>query len=305
MKPRQVSSVLIFLVSAFALTLAVAAGGAGASTQRLSDQSYTDPAGDSGPAPDITTVSVSNTEDGTTTFKIGIGNYTSSFPQFPTALMSWVTVHLDLDKNAATGDLGSEAQILLDEHATVTFERWNGTELAEVSQPQLTASFANGTVTFTIARSELLDTKGFAFSVFSAFVPGSGGIVSWDTAPDGLPDWTYDLVLPAPPAPTPSAYKPVIGAPVTTPKIALAGKRFTVAFPVTRSDTSEPLMTGKMVCDPSVAGKVITHAESFKGGTAKLSFTVPKTAKGKLVKVKVTIKAGSGAATKVATFKVK
>ena len=73
----------------------------------------------------------------------------------------------------------------------------------------------------------------------------------------------------------------------------------------TRSDTGAPLTTGKMVSDPSVAGKVLVHAESFKGGNAKLSFLIPRTAKGKLLKVKVTIKAGAKSATTVATFRVK
>ena len=71
---------------------------------------------------------------------------------------------------------------------------------------------------------------------------------------------------------------------------------------------------GKMVCDPSVQGKVIAHSESFKGGTARLSFVIPKTAKGKLLKVnvKLTVKDsgsdGTGktvTASKVATFRVR
>ncbi len=60
-----------------------------------------------------------------------------------------------------------------------------------------------------------------------------------------------------------------------------------------------------MICDPSVAGKVISHTESFKAGIARLSFLVPKTAKGKLLKVKVTIKAGNQSATKIVAFRVK
>ena len=50
---------------------------------------------------------------------------------------------------------------------------------------------------------------------------------------------------------------------------------------------------------------MIRHAESFKAGKARLSFLVPKTAKGKQLKVKVTIKAGTQSATKVVVFRVK
>jgi hypothetical protein len=66
-----------------------------------------------------------------------------------------------------------------------------------------------------------------------------------------------------------------------------------------------PLTTGKMSCEPSVNGKAITHAESFKNGTARLSLLVPKTAKGKQLKVKVTIKAGSQSVARISTFLVR
>jgi hypothetical protein len=98
--------------------------------------------------------------------------------------------------------------------------------------------------------------------------------------------------------------KPVIGAAVLAPARPVAGARVTVTFPVTRSDNGRPLTSGRMICDPSVAGKVIPHAESFRAGKARLSFVVPKTAKGKVVRVKVTITAGKQAATRIRAFKV-
>lgn len=97
--------------------------------------------------------------------------------------------------------------------------------------------------------------------------------------------------------------KPVIGPPLTVPAQAVAGKRFAVSFKVTRSDTGTPLTSGTMICDPSVTGKVIPHAESFRGGTARLSFVIPASAKG-MLKVKVTIKAAGQSATKVASFRI-
>jgi hypothetical protein len=54
-----------------------------------------------------------------------------------------------------------------------------------------------------------------------------------------------------------------------------------------------------------VGGKVITRREQFKNGSASLAFVVPKTAKGKLLTVKVTIKANAGSANRVATFPVR
>lgn len=162
-----------------------------------------------------------------------------------------------------------------------------------------------GAVTLSFAKTDVGIDKGFEFWI------GAAALAQMAEGPgDEMPDtgmFTYILTTPPPPAPPapPTVVKPVIGKPVATPKAAVAGKRFTVAFKVTRSDTGGPLTSGKMVCDPKVAGKVLRHAESFKAGVAKLSFVVPKTAKGKLMKVKVTIKAGKQSATKVATFRVK
>jgi hypothetical protein len=103
---------------------------------------------------------------------------------------------------------------------------------------------------------------------------------------------------------THAGWKPVIGKPVAAPLQPQAGKRFTVVFRVTRSDTGKPVTAGTMVCVPSVAARALAHTESFRGGRARLSFIVPTNAAGKLVKVALTIKAGGGSATKVASYKV-
>jgi hypothetical protein len=97
--------------------------------------------------------------------------------------------------------------------------------------------------------------------------------------------------------------KPVIGKAVTAPAQAVAGKRFTVSVRVT--DASGAALTrGKMICDPSVAGQVIRHSESFASGTARVSFIVPASAAGKVLKLKLTIKAGMQSSRKVFTFRV-
>ena len=98
--------------------------------------------------------------------------------------------------------------------------------------------------------------------------------------------------------------KPAFGAATTVPTKPVAGKKLVFTLAVNRSDTGAPLTTGTMICDPSVAGKVIKHVESFAGGKARLTFVVPKTANGKLLKVKVTIKNGAQSATKVVAVKV-
>ena len=100
----------------------------------------------------------------------------------------------------------------------------------------------------------------------------------------------------------PPAVKPVIGQPTTVPAKAVAGKRLVVSFKVTRSDNGKALTTGRMICDPSSAGKMIAHTESFRAGHARLTFVVPATAT--QVRVKLTIKAGLRSTTKISTFAV-
>lgn len=103
---------------------------------------------------------------------------------------------------------------------------------------------------------------------------------------------------------TTAPVKPVIGKPSTAPTQPVAGMRLTVVFPVTRADTGAPLMRGRMICDPSIGRRAIRHVESFVGGKARLSLVVPANAAGRLLKVKVTIRAGRSS-TRVATFHVR
>jgi hypothetical protein len=103
---------------------------------------------------------------------------------------------------------------------------------------------------------------------------------------------------------TQAGYRLVIGKPVATPAIAVAGHPLAVSFKVTRSDTGAPVLRGQMMCDPAVAGKVIRHTESFRAGTARLSFVVPAGAAGKVLKVHLTIRAGGRSATRVSVFPI-
>jgi hypothetical protein len=106
-------------------------------------------------------------------------------------------------------------------------------------------------------------------------------------------------------APPTTRLTAVIGAPTTIPKEAVAGRPFIVTFPVKRNDNGAALKTGRMICDPSVAGTVIRHNERFKNGEARLAFVIPASAKGKLLKLRVTIKVGTSSSTRLATFRVK
>ena len=83
------------LVLVFAVALVVVPLGA-------AEISYSDPAGDSGSGPDITTVTVSNTDTGVVTVRIAVSLEPSSL----------VGMAIDADRNSLTGDeLGLEGMI--------------------------------------------------------------------------------------------------------------------------------------------------------------------------------------------------
>jgi hypothetical protein len=306
------------------LVLAVGAGGAGAST------SYPNPPGVVVTGiPDITGVTVSDV-GGRISFEIDGAGWDNFFMAAnPLSEYHVLDVQIDADRSSATGDpdlndrpplghAGFDYALELAKGpndpslgADLSILQWGGTSWQTVfpTKTNPTDTVTSNSLTIEVGNADLGKTTGFTFAVGDYKLDGSGNtVLTTDRAPDtGV--WDYTLTstptTPVTTTPAPAApVKPVIGAPTTTPGKAVAGRRFTVSFPVTRSDSGAPLTNGKMVCDPSVNGKLIPHAESFTGGTAKLAFTIPKTAKGEHLKVKVTIKLGSRSATKIATFKV-
>ena len=68
-------------------------------TSAVADTAFTDPAGDAAEAPDVTGVTVSNDTGGNILFHVALTNFTPE---------SLVQVYLDTDKNASTGDDGSD-----------------------------------------------------------------------------------------------------------------------------------------------------------------------------------------------------
>jgi hypothetical protein len=282
----------------FLQLVAVTAVVALAATASAVAESWTDPAGDAqGGAPDITAVDVSNDAAGTIKMVVTA----------PLAQGSLALVFMDTNLNGKFDD-GTDAMMGawgLSPDLAISVE-FSGADVVSVRP---TLEVTPTTVAFSFSKSDAGIDTGFGFWVASQSASQFGTDQLGDEMPDGTGTLTYMLTAaPTPqptPAPAPAVVKPVIGTPVVTPRKIVAGKRTTITFPVTRSDNGQPLRVGTMVCDPSVAGKVLRHAESFKAGKARLSFLVPKTAKGKQLKVKVTIKAATKSATKVVTFRVK
>ena len=300
---RRVRALVSIAVVATVAGVIVSLAGAGPVASGTTIATFSDSVGEQAGAPDISTVTVS-LDGGVLTVEATV----AGMPELmsPGSLMFL----LNTDSNTATGEYRGADYVLFANLGTLesTVLRWNGSDYVSAEKVAEPSRILIGTSAgFMINLANLGSPKHIEFLMTVLKGPTEGGLL--DVAPDsGL--WAFDVVVPTPaptptptPTPAPAAVKPVIGAPARAPAAVVAGKRLTVTFPVTRSDNGRALTSGRMICDPSVTGKVIPHAESFRAGKARLSFLVPKTAKGKLLKV--TITSGSQLATKIATFRVR
>ena len=300
----------VVAVVALSLAAALATGGSAATNHQgfmTGSKTYTDPTGDvQGPAPDITSVVVIDEPSGGT---INVSVTAVGYAGVAADSYPMVKVYIDADQNPTTGSLnqgGAEYALACARDPDGSYwwiQRWEGSKYVEAAQSGTMKFTRSGdAMSWTVNKTDIGVTEGMSFYIWSSTWGADDQQTGEDVAPDdGF--WSFDLSTMAPLTP-PVVLKPVIGAPAATPAKPVAGRRFTIAFPVTRSDNGAVLTRGTMVCDPSVAGKVLPHAEQFQAGKARLSFAVPRTAKGKSLKVKVTIKLGTQSTTRVATFRV-
>jgi hypothetical protein len=270
---------------------------------------FSDGAGDGEGGPDITQVQVHGVGDtGSLYFFVTAKGMPEATPGLPS---SQVHVRLDTD-----GDGGSNYWLYAatdDDGMFWGIDRWSGGDWEYLP---VTGDFQRFGDVFRwdVDTSEIGDVRSFGVRAYAGTWDFSdlGNALTMDVAPEANADgtmswWQYTLPEARPPGPT---VRLSVGAPVTSPKAPAAGKRFTVAFPASfevmrpgilvdpfwgeievETGVISVVSTGSMVCDPSVAGKVITHTESFRNGQAQLVFVVPKSAKGKLLKVNVRITA--------------
>jgi hypothetical protein len=274
--------VVRFLGAAAAVAVALALAG-GASAANSQPMSFTDPAGDSGTAADVTKVDVQNDDAGLYTF-----NATFATPYVDTADFS---IFFDTDQNAATGDPTWDGAdyALLDDHGAHSFYllKWNGTDWDDApSNATVSVSIAADhlSLTASVNRSDLGETAGFNFIVLSDEGDGSTG--HYDDAPSGAGHFTYTL------QPTLS-----LKLAVATHTTVTAGHLWTTGLAVLRTDTNKLLgAEGSLSCTASAGHtklKVVTQAfisaGADKGSAALCVFSVPKTLKHKKIQATETV----------------
>jgi hypothetical protein len=246
---------------------------------------YGDPAGDGRGGPDIRSLVIGDT-GGVLTFTFKVVNLKVS----PDTGVDDATVAAYLDTNRD----GREDYMFYFGRDTEG-GYWNLVSDRTGKPVPLTPTMryvASGSVyKLQLSSTDLGGTTGFDIDTQSMTFDSAHHRTDVDRAPDdGL--WSYDL----------TSVKPEIGAPTTSIAPA-AGKALTITMPVVRSDTGAKLVAGAtMTIDPMIGTTLVPHKELLSGGTASVHLTVPKTAKGKQLKVKVTVKLGTQTTTKTTTL---
>ncbi|MET0560247.1 MAG: hypothetical protein ABW012_01315 [Gaiellaceae bacterium] len=146
----------------------------------IAARGYSDVAGDSNSAPDITSVEVSEATPGVLAIRLSISNY-ASLPA-----RSWVNLWFDLDSDEETGAAGDEALVRYSADGGVELFAWDGSQLVAGSTDSVTASFAAGLLTVSMPRASIAAEASFGMLVVSSRAQslGEDELIASDFAPD-------------------------------------------------------------------------------------------------------------------------
>ncbi len=242
-------------VAAAATGIAVAPAALSAESTVNSPVTFTDPAGDSGTAADITSVATSNDTTGTYTWDVTLAA--------PLSASQGLVLVLDSDNDRSTGvaPLGADYEIGY-YHGIPILLKSSDASYSMVPAPTLSITSSATHVIVKIRRTDIGGSTQFNFWV--ATVTDNGSADEGDQAPDSLVGWNYkeqfELLLQT-----------------TRPGVAVANKTWTYGIEVERTDTNQAVGSeGTIHCAATgrgVAIPVISHAFVSTGGGAS-SFAV-------------------------------
>lgn len=243
----------IMLLAVAVGMLLFGAAGAGAAN----DTSFTDPTGDSGTGADFTTIRASNDYDGNVTFVLEFANRSTLTGD------DFVSIFMDTDKNQSTGRFGIDYAIGV---ATSSVFIVRGTASGFETVPSTTLRVSADRKTITANRSDLGNTSGFIFFLFSDV-----GNTAGDEAPDGDQAYQFDLKL-----------APVLESITArfSPAAPRAGRVFRVASAQLVTDEEETVTPERLTCTATLGGK------RLKGTSCR--WTLPRTAANKQLVVRIT-----------------
>jgi hypothetical protein len=270
------------LALAAALTLVLATAASSRPAAGITPVVFTDPAGDSGTAADLTNVSVTNDAGGAYSLEVAFAT--------PLVSTSVVDIYLDTDLNPATGDpqsLGAEYVVEdVEGDNSFGFYKWDGTQwnFVNTTTIHVTGSADLKGLKFDLGSADLGNSKGFNFFVESIDGDGSAGHI--DDGPSGSGSWQYKLQSPL--------RLSFAGGHSFAVK---AGGTWVVALVAGRSDTGGTLgPEGALACSAtSGATKLALVSHGFvsvgsgKGSVATCAFKVPTKLKHKLLHATVKV----------------
>ena len=275
---------LILATAVAVVALPTAASGAFSSpaAPAANSMTYQDSSGENAAAPDITTLTVSNSDAGVVQFRVAIPNRA----QFTQDML--LLLFVDSDANPQTGDtteLGADYVIEIFGGEAALF-RWDGTNFTRrAGDPPATSlifSYQNG-VTVTISAAELGNTKKFGFSFVAvsgiAIDPTTQDLDFTNAVADIAPAanaglYQYEVRI-TPPTLVVRSLRPV-------PRTPVAGRTFTLRLVAARSDTNAVVQNGRVTCIGRLGNaRLRAQVQRVQGGAATCTWNLPRTAKGK------------------------
>ena len=269
------------------VALPAAASGAlsGPAAPGANSATFQDSTGENPAGPDITTITVSNDDAATITFKVDIPNRPQYTPDVALVLF------IDSDANQATGDattFGADFVIQLLQGEVLLF-KWDGSDYTlSATQASLNQTWANG-ATIRINAADLNNTRKLGFDVLAlsgvAFDPTTGTVdftnAHGDVAPAvGL--YTYQLQVTKPTL--------VVRSLKPTPARPVAGKPFTLRLVAARSDTGAAVQNGRVTCVGRLgSARLKAQVQRVQGGAATCTWNIPANARGKAFRGSVAV----------------
>lgn len=286
MRPLTRPGILLAIAAAVVALPTFASGALSAPTAPMAlaanSTTYTDSSGEDPAAPDITTITLSNSDAGILSFRVNI-------PNRPTLSQDMIfEIWVDSDSNTATGspEIAGVEYIMQLVRGEINLYRWDGTDFTRRfgDPPAVTLTFSyQGGITVRISAAELGNTKKLNFFVFVA----SGCVVDpvtqdldcanavADVAPGGGAGlYPYEVKI-TPPTLVVKSLKP-------TPAKPTAGRAFTLRLVAARSDTGAVVQNGKVTCVGKVGNaRLKAQFQRVAGGAAVCAWQIPPKAKGK------------------------
>jgi hypothetical protein len=249
--------------------------------------SFSDPAGDSGAAPDLTSVTVANDDQGLLTFSVTVANRSSLGPDDAVAIPFATNTpgKPGLREDGVNFVIGLEGD-------KVFLQRWNGIDTVEFRPRSLRASFAGGVATLAVRQDDLVPgfpslavPTSLSFYVLGIAFNGND-IAAQDDAPDATDEfWTYHLVQPP----------RIVVTYFRAPSTVRAGSRVVAQLGTAWADTGRAVKPANVSCRATLGGRALKGTPS---GYANCAWVLPRDARGKTLRGVLKLRSGSAAVTR-------